>query len=183
MSNDRPDPDPDPDQELSNALTAMAAEVRHENAVGQRWRQTAQGQLAAEESRFAGLLRDVAERGIVVTLDSASGRRHRGTIEAVGRDYCVINSVIVSARAVVAVQLPGLPLAASPRESPTGGQSLSELLTDWAADRVRIRIWVTGQPVPKGGQLYAVGADMVSLTVDEQTIAVPLSAIVEVSNP
>src|SRR4029453_3671304 len=89
-----------------------AADARVDEAARLRARERWLRHQAEEEGSLAGVLADVAERGVSVALHVRSGRRHRGEIAALGSDFVALRSagadVIVALPAVTSGRtLPG----------------------------------------------------------------------------
>ncbi len=170
------------DEALAAALADMSAQVRAADALRRRNHEAGHHQLASEEARFTGLLRDVAERGLSVAVTVASGRSHIGLLSAVWADYVVVRSTVIALPAITSIRLPGparLHASASAREAPTGARRLQALLADLVIDRPILRMWLAGTNEVKSGELHAVGEDMVTLSSAEHTDFIPFGAIQE----
>ena len=64
-----------------------AAEARARDAADSRVRERWLRRQAEDEAAFAGLLVDLAERGVAVIVTTSGGRHHVGRVEAVGTDF------------------------------------------------------------------------------------------------
>lgn len=160
-------------------LDAAAAARRHERALlGQ----------AAEDASIQGVLRDLGDRGSVVTVGTrASDRRRRGHIRAVGRDFAILNSsdgspteIIVATAAVdvVCVTSDDAVIGAHADQLDIG---LAEVLPTVAADRPDVAITTLGGQVVRGS-LRSSGNDVVCLRTegeDRRAAYVPIGSIAE----
>lgn len=172
-------------------LARLADRGRTERAAQQRSREHWLRRQADEEATFAGVLTDLAERGDLVAVATATGRRHRGWLVAVGADFCVVRTedrqqVVVHHRAVASVRPePGRPLATGDREITTT-RTLADHLAALADDRPRVLVTTTGPGDSAGGVLRSVGRDVlvVALDGDRRGLAyVPVASVAEVSLP
>jgi hypothetical protein len=124
---------------------------------------------AEEEGTLAGVLIDLAERGEPVVVTTTAGRRHRGTVRAMGADFVALalssgTTVLVALDAVAAVRTrPGVTSVAGDR-SVRLERNLAEVLTELAAERTGVVIGAAGAEVR--GELRAVGRDIATLRVD-----------------
>ncbi len=150
----------------------------------QRWLE----QQAIEETTFAGVLADLADRGRAVLVHTTAGRRHRGLLRALGSDFMSISTdvgsdVLVALDAVTSVR-------SQPRDGAAhSGRAVSLELTFAAAvaalaeDRPRLAVATTDEATVNG-ELRAVGQDVLTLRVDGDTRAnvyIPLGAVTDVS--
>ena len=174
--------------DLTDALHRFAAESQVDEAAAGRARQRWLEQQAAEETTFAGVLADLADRGRPVLVHTSAGRRHRGLLRARGADFVSISTdvggdVLVALRAVTSVR-------SQPRDGAAhSGRAVALELTFAAAvaaladDRPRVAV-ATADETTVNGQLRAVGQDVMTLRVDGDTRAnvyIPLGAVTDVS--
>lgn len=164
------------------------AEVCADRAIGERARTSWLARQAAEEATWHGALADLAERGRPVLVELRSGRRHRGTLALVGRDFLVLRpaagvDVLVALHAVAV-------LRPSPGEGPTTGDrdvatitTFAEALAGLAGGGQEVAIWPTGATTPVVGQIVAVGRDVVALAVaaERSWAYLALASVAEVS--
>lgn len=176
-------PRPDPFVELADQAT-------HEAAVHARSAERDLRDRAAELAGWTGTLRDLAERGSIVTVRCASGRSHQGPLLAVAEDHLVLRLagdrvIAVADRAVVAV-----------RPEPSGGaavatgdrgraqdRTLLEVIDRAAAARSRVAFGLDGDPEVLQGTLAGVGEDVVTLRLDGRAadlVYVRVAAVTEV---
>jgi hypothetical protein len=164
----------DPFDELADESRAADAVRRRSQA---RWLR----QQAAEEATLVGVLVDLAERGDVVSLRSASGRTHRGPVSFVGGDHVVIgDDVWVRVAAVVAVRFAG-DVATGDRAA-VRHTRLVESLAEMVPDRPAVVV-VTFDGTSMRGELIAAGAEIVSLVLDgdrSQRCVIAVDGIAEV---
>jgi hypothetical protein len=90
-------------------IDRWVAEGRVDEAARRRARERWLRHQAEEDATVAGVLADVAERGAPVTVHARGGRRHRGEVRALGRDFVAIRSatadVVVALAAVTSVRI------------------------------------------------------------------------------
>ena len=159
----------------------LADESRAADAVRRRTQERWLRQQAAEEATLVGVLVDLAERGDVVSLRSASGRTHRGAVSYVGGDHVVVGDATwVRLAAVVAVRFEGD--VGSGDRAAVRGTRLVESLAELAPDRPTAVV-VTFDGTAMRGELVGAGADVVTLVLDgdrSQRCAVAVDAIAEI---
>jgi small nuclear ribonucleoprotein (snRNP)-like protein len=169
-------------------LARWSAEARVDHAARARARESWMRRQQIEETTFAGVLADLAERDRPVLLHTVSGRRVRGVLRAHGADFVALRTesaqvVLVRHHAIVAVRTqPHEPAALSGR-SVSVTLSFFESLVALADDRPRVLIVTTGNET-FAGDLHSVGVDVVTVRNDGQpatTFYVPLDAVLEVS--
>lgn len=164
------------------------AEGRSDETRHSRERERWMALQAAEEATFSGVLLDLAESGTTVAVTTASGRRHRGTIELVSSALCVLltdggaevllrPSGIVNVRPHLDSRAPGL---GDRRTRP--GPSIHDALGLACAERLRVTIWSSGGREGLSGILVSVGADVVLVELDgsSESAYVPLDSVDEV---
>jgi hypothetical protein len=169
-------------------LTRWAATARVEEAVAARSRERWLRRQAEEEATLAGVLCDLAERRIPVVVQTSSGRRHRGTVGAVGRDFCVL--VVGDGRELLVALAAVSVLRPEPGARPPIGDraltvelGLLDALTHLCGERARV-VAVTSAGETLAGEIRSVGQDVVALALDGHrapTAYLPAQAIAEVS--
>lgn len=170
------------DRELAALLAdAVAAEAGRARSAERMLR------TAAEESAtFGGVLVDLAERAEPLTVRTTSGRLHRGTIVAVGRDFLVVRSdanppVFVAAWAVASVRVTrGMRSDTAGDRPPPYDASFAAVVGGLAADRPRIQLGITGESTLLVGDLRAAGQDLLTLRLDgtpQGTLYVPVDSV------
>lgn len=172
--------------DLLASLTQWAAEARVDEAARARARERWLQQQAAEETSFSGVLADLAERDRPVLVHCSTGRRHRGTIRAIGVDFVALhtdqgNDVFLRLTAINAVRT-------QPRETQAlSGRVLHlhlpliEAIAELADERPRVLV-ITASADHFAGELRSVGRDVLALRIDgdrKATIYVPLDAVLE----
>ncbi|MEA3075132.1 MAG: hypothetical protein QOF60_40 [Actinomycetota bacterium] len=155
-------------------LGRFLADAAADDAARARSQERGLRQVAEEEATFAGLALDLAERGAGVIVRTASGRPHRGRIEAVGRDFVVVRD---GARPPVFVPLAAITVL-RPEPSAAGNAdfagarpapvdvSLAAALSRLAVERPRVQLTSVGDPEPLAGELRSVGADVATVQLD-----------------
>jgi len=168
-------------------LNRWVAETQVDDAIELRRRSAWLRRQTDEESTLTGVLIDLAERGRAVTVHLANGRRHRGTIAAVGRDVVELRST-VGERVVVA--LDALDSVRPSDAAPVPGDgpvprdvTLVERVRRLADQRERVLL-VGRNGEATSGEITSVGRDVVRVALDGGGLAyVSLAAVAEVSGP
>lgn len=174
---------------LTGRLERWAAEARVDEAARRRSRERWLLQQAEEEGTFAGVLTDLAERGVRVTVQARSGGTHAGRIGVLGADFVSVRGpagidVLLRLDRVVSVRT-------APGEPPTVGDrrldaqlALDEVLVRLAGERARVTLGLDGG-ARVAGTLRSVGDDLLVVRLDAGegpagVVYVPLAAVVEV---
>jgi sRNA-binding regulator protein Hfq len=181
--------DPSQDRLLDDALHELnrwVAETQVDDAIELRRRSAWRRSQADEESTMTGMLIDLAEHGRPVTLYLGNGRRHRGTITAVGGDVVELHSS-VGERVVVALDAldsvrPMSDATPVPGDGPVPtGVTLAERVRRLADQRERVLI-VGRNGEATSGEITAMGRDVLTVALDGGGLAyVSLAALAEVS--
>ena len=158
-----------------------AAEVRARDAADARVRERWLRRSAEDEAAFAGVLLDLAERGVTAVVTTSSGRRHPGRVVAVGADFVAVRTdgdrtTLVALGALASVRVNGLgapmhrgPQAAA-RSAPQPGEarsvsvSVADVLAHAAGRRPRVQVHCGEATLT--GELRSVGTDVVTLRAD-----------------
>jgi len=166
------------------AADARAREVA-DARVRERWLR-AQGE---EESTLAGVLLALAERRETVMVTTVSGRRHRGVVTGVGKDFAALGtpkgqSTLVTLAAVADVRVVGDGPGARPAATGVGGElgvRLVDVLAQAAGQRPRVGVQAGEAAVV--GDLRAVGSDVLTVRADggAGVVYVALASLSEVS--
>lgn len=160
------------------------AEVRVDEAARGRASVADRRRRRAEDATLAGVLVDLAVRGDAVTVVLRSGRLHRGRVRLVGPDAVVMaldthQWLVVRLAAVAAVrtvQAEPVPGDAEPSTASRFAR-LAGVLAE-PGDRVH----VASGTVTQSGSVDAVGAETLTLRLDNDDVAyVSLAAADEVS--
>ncbi len=161
-----------------------AAEARVRDAVDARQRERWLRRQAEDEAAFAGLLLSLAERRVAVIATTTGGRHHVGRIEAVGSDFAAVGVAggritMVSLAAVAAVKVADAaerrrhqdhrrsePAADARPENDARpvGVAMADVIGHAVERRPRVQVFAGGAQL--GGELRAVGADVVTLHTD-----------------
>jgi hypothetical protein len=166
------------DRWVATAWTAEAAASRSR----QRWLR----QVADESATFAGMLLDLAERGAPLVVQGRGGRRHRGTVLAVGADFAGLRTeggvdLLLAFSGIASVRSDGGGLTPSGDRIATFELGLAEAIAAVGSDRPRVLLVTTADADGLSGELRAVGRDVVTLRLDGDgsTIYVPMASIAE----
>ena len=152
-------------------LERWAAAARAQEAADERVRARWLRQAAEEDATFTGVLLDLAEGSLPVTLTTTTGHRHGGRLIAVGRDFVAVRTgtglvVLVALAAVADVVAPGAagsrPASGEDRPQPLE-VTLADVLAQLSAARPRASLRA-GEAVVSG-DLVAVGSDVVTVAV------------------
>jgi hypothetical protein len=173
-------------ESLDTRIDRWVAEARVDEAARRRVRERWLRHQAEEDATVAGVLADVAERGAPVALHARGGRRHRGEVRALGRDFVALRSatsdVVVALAAITSVHIePGRRATVGDRSVMTSLR-LSDVLVELAAERVAALLVTTGGDDAVAGTLQSVGRDVVVVRLAGDpggTAYVPLAAIAE----
>lgn len=198
---DHPGPGPDADaprlspggEGLGERLDRWVAEARVDEAARARARERWLRAQAAEESTLAGVLVDLQEAAAPVTVHTAAGGRHRGTVRAVGADFVAIGAarrtgrsageVVVALGAVVSVHgRPGAPGVVGDRPERRTARLL-DVVVGLVAERERVQV-VTAAGEALVGTVAAVGLDVLTLRgtgAPPAVVYVPLAAVAEIA--
>jgi hypothetical protein len=174
---------------LDRELVRLGDEVRTTDAARSRSRAHWLRHQADEEATLAGVLVDLAERGDLVALTTASGRRHRGQLRSVAGDFCVLHAasghqVLVSFTALASVRCePGRPAAGGDRDI-VSRRSLADHLAALADRRPRLTVTTRAPDETVSGVLRSVGRDVLVVGLDGDArgvVYVPVASVAEVS--
>jgi hypothetical protein len=174
---------------LAARLDAWLADARVEDSADARARERWLAAAAESDATFAGVLLDLAERGVPLAVATPGGRRLHGRAEVLGADFV---SLRVPAGTEVLVPLGGISsVRTAPSEVPAVGERvvttelrLADVLGELAAERQRALLVLRGGSEAVSGELRSVGRDVVTVRTDGEpagTAYVPLVAIVEVA--
>lgn len=168
---------------------ALADDAAHRAAVASRREERDRRDRASELATWAGTLRDLAERGLRVSLACAAGRSHRGTLSAVGPDHVGLRLangalVLLALDTVRAVRPePGSRQAAVMGDRPVpAGPTLAEVLQDLVERDGAAAVTLREVTEPLRGTVLGLGEDVMTLRLDtalHETVIVPLNAIAE----
>ena len=130
---------------LAARLDAWLADARVEGSADARARERWLRAAAEADATFAGVLLDLAERGVGIAVATVAGRRLQGVVQVLGRRLrgvarchragrcCVALAAIASVRTAPAVGV------ASGERVVTTDLRLGDVLGELAAERARVR--------------------------------------------
>jgi hypothetical protein len=160
-----------------DGVERWVAEAQVRDAVDARQRERWLRRQAEDEAAFAGLLLDLAERRVAVVATTTGGRRHIGRVEAVGADFAAITGpggqiTLLALGAVAAVsraragetRLPDGIGRRTPETPPAVMVTMADVIGHAVERRPRVRLFAGASGV--GGELRALGADVVTLYTD-----------------
>ena len=172
-------------------LAAWLDDARTEGSAAGRTREAFLRRSAGEDSTVTGVLLDLAERGGLVLVTVAGGRRHRGELRAVGSDVCALRTpegreALLATSGISSVRPEGRgPDVVGDRDPGAAGPlGLAEALGVLAEDRPRVLVLTFGDTQGVAGELRGVGRDVLVLRLDgadRATAYVPIANIVEVT--
>jgi hypothetical protein len=175
--------------DLTRRLADFAADARADVAASARAREGFLRRTAPEEATFAGVLVDLAERGSPVLVVGANGRRHRGVLRTVGRDFAGLRTpdgrdVLLAHHGIASVRPDGRAPEAAGDRSVSSPLGLAEALAVLAEDRPRVLVVTVPGDEGLAGTLGSVGRDVVAVLLDgadRRTAYVAVAAIAEVT--
>jgi hypothetical protein len=173
---------------LAARLDAWLADARVEGSADARAREHWLRAAADADATFAGILLDLAERGVGIAVATVAERRHQGVVQVLGADFLALRS------ATGAEVLLALASVASVRTAPAAGVSagervvttdlrLSDVLAELAVERARVRLVVLDGREAVTGELRSVGQDVVTVRTHGEapaTAYVRIAAVAEV---
>jgi hypothetical protein len=162
------DDDRDPAWAELADVERWAAEARARDAADARVRERWLRRSAEEEAELAGILLDLAERGVTAVVTTSSGRRHPGRVAAVGADFVAVRTdanrtTLVALAALASVRVHGAGGGRS-GEGRSVTVSMADVLAHAAGRRPRVHVHCDAATV--AGELRSVGADVVTLRTD-----------------
>ena len=178
--------------DLAGRLERWAADARVAEAARLRSRERWLRLQAEEESTVTGVLADLLEAGLPVTLHTRSGGRHGGTIRAVGADFVAMGpeggrgslgrEVVVALAAIASVRTRSGAADVLGDRRVVGRLRLAEVMAGLAADRSPVRV-VTVDAGAITGVVRSVGQDVAVVRGAGDhagTAYVPFAAISEI---
>ena len=156
---------------LASRLDAWLADARVEGSADARAREHWLRAAASADATFSGILLDLAERGIAVSVATVAGRRLQGLVEVLGADFLALRSasggeVLVSLTAISTVRTAPTVDVASGERVVTTDLRLSDVLGELAAERARVRLVLLDGSEAVAGELRSVGQDVVTVRTD-----------------
>lgn len=175
--------------DLLGRLERFAADARVDEDAGRRSRERWLRQQSDEEATLHGVLVDLAERMVDVTVHTRASRSHHGRIRAVGTDFCGLRTttgrdVVIAVGVITSVRT-------QPREQPASGDRplqlalrLADVLSQLAAERERVLLVPAHGGDGIAGELRSLGHDVLVVRLDGAppgTAYVPLATVGEVA--
>lgn len=167
------------------ALARLTDDQRAADAAEARRREQWLHRQAAEGGTLAGVLRDLAERGLLVAVATSAGRTIRGSVVTVGVDFVGLRAangerVLIAIAAITALRPePGSTATSGDRTVP-GGASLGAVLAELATGGSRVSVR-TNDGAAVAGRLRAVGTDVLTLQGDVSSLTyIPLARVNDV---
>jgi hypothetical protein len=173
---------------LAARLDAWLADARVESSADERAREHWLRAAADADATFAGVLLDLAERGVGVAVATVGARRFQGVVHVLGADFIALrgragNEVLLALRTFASVRTAPAVGVATGERVVTTELCLADVLAELAAERARVRLVVLDGTEAVTGELRAVGQDVVTLRIDGQpqaTAYVRTAAVAEV---
>ena len=174
---------------LAERLDAWLADARVEGSADARAREHWLRAAADADATFAGVVLDLAERGVGLAVATVARRRLQGVVHVLGADFIALrlssgNEVLLSLRAIASIRTaPAVGLAAGERVVTTDLR-LGDVLAELGAERARVRLVVLDGEDAVTGELRSVGHDVVTVRTDgeaQATAYVRIAAVAEVA--
>ncbi len=156
---------------LGARLDAWLADARVERSADARTREHWLRAAADADATFAGVLLDLAERGVALAVATVAGRRHRGLVQVIGADFVALrvasgHEVLLALRSIASVRTSSAAGVTVGERVVTTDLRLGDVLGELAADRARVRLLVLDASDAVSGELRSVGQDVVALRTD-----------------
>ena len=156
---------------LASRLDAWLADARVEGSADARAREHWLRAAASADATFSGILLDLAERGIAVSVATVAGRRLQGFVEVLGADFLALRSasggeVLVALTAISSVRTAPTVDEASGDRVVTTDLRLGDVLGELTAERARVRLVLLDGREAVAGELRSVGQDVVTVRTD-----------------
>lgn len=164
---------------MEDDLLRRLAEWSAEEAASERSRRRWLEQQALEDSSLAGLLVDLAERGVRTAVTLRGGAVRAGVVRAVGADFTALDNVLIPFWSIAMVR-PSVRVFGVDR--PVSSLTLAAALGRLAGERPPVRIEAGGSFV--AGSLVGGGGDVAVVAVDDDDRSqafVPLGGIAAIT--
>lgn len=185
---------PDPEgllggDRLLEGLERWVADGRVDESARARSRERWLRQAAEDDATLAGVLIDLAERWVSVSVATVGGRRHVGTVTAIGADFVALrlgtgaHCLLAMAALSVVRTAPAAGTAVGDRPVRTS-LDLVGALAGLAAEHERAMLVTAGGNEAVTGELRSVGRDVVVVRTDgarRSTAYVAISSVAEVT--
>ena len=158
---------------LAARLDAWLADARVERSADARSREHWLRAAADADATFAGVLLDLAERGVALAIATVAGRRHRGVVQVLGADFVALRvaagrEVLLAIHAIASVRTSDSAGTTAGERVVTTDLRLGDVLGELAADRARARLFVLDASDAVSGELRSVGQDIVTIRTDSE---------------
>jgi hypothetical protein len=162
---------------LGARLDAWLADARVERSADARTREHWLRAAAGADATFAGVLLDLAERGVALAVATVAGRRHRGVVQVIGADFVALRvasgrEVLLALRAIASVRTSNAAGVTVGERVVTTELRLGDVLGELAADRARVRLLVLDASEAVIGDLRSVGHDVVAVRTEGEAAGV-----------
>ena len=173
---------------FASRLDSWLADAHVERSADARAREHWLRAAAHADATFAGVLLDLAERGVALAVATVDGRRHRGVVQVVGADFVALRvasgrEVLVALRVIASVRTADAVGVAGERVVTTDLR-LGDVLGELAGDRARVTLFVLDPNESVSGELVSVGQDVLAVRTEGEargTAYVRTEAVAEVS--
>lgn len=171
-----------------DAFDRWLAELSADEAVDERRRSAWLTQQASQGATWSDVLSNLATQERPVLVETSAGQAHRGTLGAVGADFCALRTrpgdlVLVRFAGAVAVRpLGAAPGAAGEMSLTVADRRFVEAVEALAGQGERVLVRCAGHSPEWRGELRSVGSDVVELRLDNgESAYLSLEAIVELT--
>lgn len=175
--------------EASDGVDDLVERAVVDDAIRLRRERRAVRDRARELATWDGTVRDLAERAVVVTLGTAAGTQHQGTLAVVAGDHVVLAGTDGSATAVRRRDLVSLRadpasavashVADGRRRAPAEGRFV-DLVDRWRELAVPCLVVLRSGDTERG-TVSTVGEDLVTLRTSAAAAHIPLDAVTAVT--
>ena len=172
----RSGPDGDDGDDLAADLARLVGDARQLEESRARAHERHLRAAASAEATLAGVVLDLAEQLVPVSVRMTSGRLLHGRVSVVATDVLVLESgagisTYLQVRHVTwirpATDAGGRPSAEpSGRRPPPRATTFTALVAELAAHRPRVSVMMLGEDVPLRGELRASGTDVLTVFLD-----------------
>ena len=153
---------------LAARLDAWLADARVEGSADARARERWLRAAADADATFSGILLDLAERGVAVSLATVAGRRLQGVVGVLGADFLALQAasggeVLITLTSISSVRTAPAVDRASGERVVTTDLRLGDVLSELAAERAVVRLVLLDGSEALAGELRSVGQDVVTV--------------------
>ena len=161
---------------LAARLDAWLADARVEGSADARAKERWLRAAADADATFAGILLDLAERGVGIAVATVAERQLHGVVQVIGADFIGVRvssgqEVLLALAAIASVRTaPAVGVSAGERVVTTDFR-LSDVLGELAVERARVQLVVLDTKDVVTGELRSVGQDVVTVRTDGEATA------------